>query len=98
MVPAMDEITSSSAIVCWNPIPERFTNGEITNYVINYRVSESVNRLKRQTVDGMVVSECIIGGAENADRNLTVGGDQTNAIHWNLSNDYLAIYLLDYDK
>ena len=79
MVPAMDEITSLSAIVRWNPIPERFANGEITNYVINYRIYESVNRL--------VVPECIIGGAENADRNLTVGGDQTNATLQNLSND-----------
>ena len=87
MVPAMDEITSSSAIVHWNPIPERFANGEITNYVINYRISESVNRLKRQIIDGMVVSECVIGGAENADRNLTVGGDQTNATLQNLSKN-----------
>ena len=79
MVPAMDEITSSSAIVRWNPIPERFSSGEITNYVINYRIFESANRL--------LVPECIIGGAENADRNLTVDGDLTNATLQNLSND-----------
>jgi hypothetical protein len=81
----MDDITSSSAVVRWNPIPERFANGEITSYVINYRIFESGNRMKRQTVDGMVVPECIVGGVENADRNLTVGGDQTNATLQSLS-------------
>ena len=85
MVPTMDEVTSTSAIVRWNPIPERFANGEITNYVINYRISEPANRMKRQTVNGMVVPECVIGGIENADRNLTVGGDQTSATLQNLS-------------
>ena len=39
----------------------------------------------RQTVNGMVVPECVIGGIENADRNLTVGGDQTSATLQNLS-------------
>ena len=85
MVPTMDEVTSSSAIVRWNPIPERFANGEITKYVINYRISEPANRMKRQTVNGMVVPECVIGGIENTDRNLTVGGDQTSATLQNLS-------------
>ena len=90
MVPTMDEITSTSAIVRWHPIPERFANGEITNYVINYRISDSPNRMKRQIVNmySMVVPECIIGGIENADRNLTVGGDQTNVMLQNLSKDY----------
>ena len=55
MVPTMDEITSSSAVVRWNPIPERFANREITNCVINYKISEPTNRMKRQTVNGMVV-------------------------------------------
>ena len=87
MIPAMDEITSSSAVVRWDPIPERFANGEITNYVINYRISEAINRMKRQTIDGMVAPECIIGGTENADRNLTVGGDQTNATLRDLSKN-----------
>ena len=88
----MDEITSSSVVVRWNPIPERFANGEITNYVINYRISESGNRMKRQTINGMVVPECIIGGIENADRNLTVGGDQTNATLQSLSKVILLLY------
>ena len=87
MVPTMDEITSSSAVVRWDPIPERFANGKITNYVINYRISESENRMKRQTVEGMVVPECIIGGADKDDRNLTAGGDQTNATLQNLSKN-----------
>ena len=93
MVPTMDEITSSSAIVRWNPIPERFANGEIINYVINYRISESINRLKRQTTDSMVVPECIIGGAGNTDRNLTVGSDQTNATLQNLSKIIHLLYI-----
>ena len=97
MVPTKDKITSSSAIVCWNPIPERFANGEITNYVINFRISESVHRLKSQTTDSMVVSKCIIGGAGNADRNLTVGGDQTNATLRNLSKIYIVLLLYIYD-
>ena len=88
MLPTMDKITSSSAVVHWSPIPERFSNGEITNYVINYRISDSPNGMKRQTVNGMVVSECVIGGIENVDRNLTVGGDQTNATLQNLSKDH----------
>ena len=88
MVLTMDEITSSSAVVQWNPIPERFAHGEITNYVINYRISDSPNRMKRQIINSMVVPECIIGGIENADRNLTVGGDQTNIMLQNLSKDY----------
>ena len=87
VVPTMDEITSSSAVVRWDPIPERFANGEITNYVINYRISESANRMRRQTIDGMVVPECIIGGADKADRNMTVGGNQTNATLQNLSKN-----------
>ena len=86
MMPAMQDIGPFSAIVRWDPIPERLANGEITSYVINYGISESANRMKRQTVVGMVVPpECIIGGAENADRNLTVGGDQTSATLQNLS-------------
>ena len=94
MVPTMDEITSSSAIVRWNPIPERFANGEIINYVINYRISVSMNRLKRQTADSMVVPECIIGGAGSIDRNLTVGGDQTNATLRNLSKIVNLLYII----
>ena len=93
MVPTIDEITSSSAIVRWNPIPERFANGEITNYVINFRISESVHRLKSQKTDSMVVPECIIGGTGNTDRNLTVGGDQTNATLQNLSKIVLLLYI-----
>ena len=92
MVPTMDEITSFSAVVRWNPIPERFANGDITNYVINYRISESGNRMKRQTVNGMVVPECVIGGVENNDRNLTVGGDQTNATLQSLSTIVHLLY------
>ena len=79
MVPTMDEITSTSAVVRWNPIPERLANGKIIDYVVNYRLSESVHRMKRQTIDGMIVEECINGGAGNADRNMTVDGDQTSA-------------------
>ena len=84
MMPAMGDIGPFFAIVRWDPIPERLANGEITNYVINYGISEPANRVKRQTF-GMVPQECIIGGAENADRNMTVGGNQTNATLQNLS-------------
>ena len=91
MVPTMDEITSTSAVVRWDPIPERLANGEIIDYVVNYRLSEFARRMKRQIINGMIVEECINGGAGNADRNLTVGGDQTSATLRNLSK---SIHLL----
>ena len=84
MMPAMEDIKAFSAIVRWDPIPERLANGEIINYVINYRISANI--------DGMVVPpECIIGRAENADRNLTVGGDQTNTTLQSLSIGMFAV-------
>lgn len=89
MTPAMEDIGPFSAIVRWDPIPPRGANGEITNYTVNYRISEptmsSSSRKKRQIVDGMLVEACITGGADNIDQNLTVGGDQTSANLRNLS-------------
>ena len=89
MILFMEDIGPFSAIVHWDPIPERFANGDITNYIINYGISDpfmySSNRRKRQIVDGVLVPECINGGVENVDRNMTVGGDQTSATLLNLS-------------
>ena len=75
--PIILDIGPFSAIVHWDPIPERLASGKITNYIINYRISDPFMH--------SMVPECIIGGVENADRNLIVGGDQTSATLNNLS-------------
>ena len=85
----MQDIEPFSAIVRWNAIDPRLANGKVINYTVNYRVAEPVtsssNRKKRQTTSVMLEQECIIGGGQNVDRNLTVDGDQTSAELQNLS-------------
>ena len=85
----MEDIGALSATVRWVPVSLRLANGEITNYTVNYKIAESTtsgsSRKKRQIVDGMLVQECITGGIENIDRNLTVDGAQTSATLKNLS-------------
>ena len=88
-IPVMDDIGALSATVRWNPVPLRLANGQIMNYIVNYRIAELTttdsSRKKRQIVDDMLVQECITGGIENVNRNLTVDGDQTTATLENLS-------------
>lgn len=90
----MSEIESTAAIVRWDPVPLELANGEILNYTVNYRISEptmsSSSKKKRQVVNDMLVEECINGGAENANRNLTVGGNQNSALLENLSEILLC--------
>ena len=85
----MEDIEALSATVRWVSLSPHLANGEIRNYVVNYRIAESTtsssSRKKRQIVDGTLVPECITGGIENINRNLTVDGDQTSATLENLS-------------
>ncbi len=71
-----ENISSTGATLSWNR-PED-PNGQITRYTVNIVLLSSTpsqERRKRQT--GIVV-ECIMGGVENADRNVTVPGDMTS--------------------
>lgn len=88
MVPMMDEIGPFSATVRWDPIPERDANGEITGYVVNYRISGFMStslRRKRQIINTDLDPECIVGGIDNADRNISAGPTETSAVLRNLS-------------
>ena len=78
----MADINSTSAIVRWDPVPLEITNGPVISYTVNYRISApmmgSSKRKKRQIVDGILVQDCVMGGAENVDRNTSVGGNETS--------------------
>ena len=84
----VDTINATSAFLSWDPPPD--ANGVITKYTVNLVVissdastfdstSSQGRRRKRETsVDMMVSEECIKGGENNADRNITVDGNQTS--------------------
>ena len=80
------DITSSSAVVTWNPPID--PNGVVLSYTVNFAAVSMVNsapqdtgRRRRQT--SVVTSECILGGEMNIDRNITVV--ETTATLTNLS-------------
>ena len=90
------DITSSSAVVTWNPPPD--PNGVVLSYTVNFAAVSMVNsapqdmgRRRRQT--SVVTSECILGGEMNINRNITVV--ETTATLTNLSEcSYFVIFRL----
>ena len=89
------EITPFSANVSWNSPAD--PNGEIIQYTVNvYIVSNDMmsgTRERRQTT--LIDSDCVIGGMDNVDRNITVTGEPPNTfiVLENLSK-YLCIPLM----
>ena len=90
------DITSSSAVVTWNPPID--PNGVVLSYTVNFVAVSMVNsapqdmgRRRRQT--SVVTSECILGGEMNINRNITVV--ETTATLTNLSEcSYFVIFRL----
>ena len=85
----MEEINPMSATVRWAPVSEALANGPVISYTVNYVIAGplmgSSMRRKRQIVEGMLVEDCIIGGTDNRDRNVTVGGNETSVTLQTLS-------------
>ena len=96
----VNTINATSAVLSWDPPSD--ANGVITLYAVNLVVvssdastfnstSSQGRRMKRETsVDMMVSEECIKGVENNANRNITVGGDQTSLSLRDLSESSIS--------
>ena len=71
-----DFVSSTSVTVRWNPPSD--PNGEIIRYTVNFVAISStpVSRRKRQAAELRV--ECIRGGEDNVDRDISVEGNPPN--------------------
>lgn len=75
VVPA-NQTAPFAATVSWNP--PSAPNGLITQYIVNLVLVSSgrMGVVRRQAVVPMVINpDCVIGGTENVDRNISVTGN-----------------------
>ena len=90
-----DIISSTSVTVRWDPPSD--PNGDIIRYTVNFVAISStpVSRRKRQADELRV--ECIRGGEDNVDRDISVEGNPPNTFVTlvNLS-EYSMYVLLEY--
>ena len=75
-------ILAFSAIVLWEPPPTIGLNGKIIQYTVNFVLLSNEGmraRMPRQS-SGNINTACIVGGASNIDRNITVPGNTTSLL------------------